>query len=163
LYSICGCSIWEFTCSLQYNKKINLRIPLAKSKFKHLHKDLFDHVALVAYVAEVLVLSGVFRHVVVESPRGAEDAFALGAWHQRSTMALLMISQLFQTVDRFAADGAFEFSVHRGLVLVELCRREEAVVAEQASKLTCFGMQGLVILHVAELLSTEVALVPHLV
>jgi hypothetical protein len=136
------------------------------SKFEHSHKDLFDHVSLVAHVAEVLVLSGVLRHVVDESTRSAEDAVALGAWHQRPTMALLVVAQLLQIIDRFSADGTFEFAVHRGLVLFELRGREEAVVAEQTSELASFRVQRFVVLHfghVAELLGAEGALVPHLV
>lgn len=136
------------------------------SKLKHLHKDLFDHVSLVTHVAEVFVLSSVLWHVVDEPTRGSEDAVALGARHQRPTMALLVIPQLLQTFHCFSTDGAFEFSVHRGLMLFELRRREEAIVTEQTSKLACFGMQGFVVLqfgHVAELLAAECALVPHLV
>jgi len=136
------------------------------SKCEHLHKDFFDHVTLVANVAEVLVLSGVLWHVVDETARSAEDAIALGARHQRSSMALLVITQLLRTVDRFSADGALEFSVHRGLVLFELRRREEAIVAEQTGELARFRVQGFVVLHfghVAELLGAEGALVPHLV
>jgi hypothetical protein len=136
------------------------------SKFVHLHEDFFDHVSLVAHVAEVLVLSGVLWHVVDESAWSAEDAVALGARHQRPSMALLMITQLLRTVDRFSTNRAFEFSVHRGLVLFELRRCEEAIIAEQTGELARFRVQGFVVLHfghVAELLGAESALVPHLV